>query len=165
MTYALVTDNTIRSIGPLPKVAQRLDDGTWRKLADDTTEQQRCGYHEVVDIPRPDDTTTTTHDYSVELVDGTPTVVWTPRPKTADELSAETEQANDATLRQQARSSIDTLRTSIDSLKAITDKANSDIGPRDTKDVARETRRVARQVLALSRLMLGALDNIDTGTE
>lgn len=93
MTYALVTDNTIRSIGPLPKVAQRLVDGTWRKLVDDTTEQQRCGYFEVVDTPRPDDTATTTHVYSVELVDGTPTVVWAPRPKTQAELDAEAEAA------------------------------------------------------------------------
>lgn len=81
------------------------------------------------------------------------------------EAFAQQAEVNDATLRQQARDSLDTLRTSIDTLKAITDKTNAEIGPRDTKDVARETRRVARQVLALTRLLIGALDSADTGTE
>lgn len=75
------------------------------------------------------------------------------------------EVAAEATLRQQAQASLTALRTSIDTLKAITDKTNANIGPADTKAVARETRRVARQVLAVSRLLLGALDSADTGTE
>lgn len=76
-----------------------------------------------------------------------------------------TAEVNEATLRQQAQDSLDTLRTSIDTLKAISDKTNAEIGPRDTKDVARECRRIARQTLALSRLILRALDSADVGTE
>lgn len=73
--------------------------------------------------------------------------------------------ANDATLRQQARDSLTTLRTSVDALKTITDKANNQVGPADTKAVARETRRVARQVLALTRIVIEALETADTGTD
>ena len=40
----------------------------------------------LVDTVRPADTDTTTHDRSVALVDGTPTVVWTARPWTEPEL-------------------------------------------------------------------------------
>lgn len=72
--------------------------------------------------------------------------------------------ANDATLRDQAKTNIAALRTSIDTLQAITDKTNANIGPADTKTVARETRRVARQLVVLTRLFLGELDSIDIGT-
>jgi hypothetical protein len=46
------------------------------------------GWEPVVTTERPADTDTTTHDYSVELVDGVPTEVWTPRPWTQAELDA-----------------------------------------------------------------------------
>lgn len=52
------------------------------------------GWAEVVEAERPADTDTTTHDRSVELVDGVPTVVWTERAKTQAELDADTEQGN-----------------------------------------------------------------------
>lgn len=165
--HALVIDGTITDSGNLPPSARRLDTGDWVMGLDTAPPDllAATGWHEVVDAPPPADTATTTHDRSVELVDGTPAVVWTERPKTAEEQTADTKQANGATLRQQARDSLTTLRTSIDTLKAITDKTNANIGPADTKAVARETRRVARQVLALTRLLIGALDSADTGTD
>lgn len=96
MTYAQVTDNTITTIqGRLPKAARRLDDGNWvLGLADATPDLvEACGWHEVVDTVRPDDTDTTAHDRSIELVDGTPTVVWAERVKTADEVARDREAA------------------------------------------------------------------------
>lgn len=51
-----------------------------------------CGWHPVTDTPRPDDTDTTTHERSIANEAGTWTVVWTPRPWTADELAARTPQ-------------------------------------------------------------------------
>lgn len=59
-----------------------------------------CGFVPVVDTPRPDDTATTTHDRSVELVNGTPTVLWTQRAKTADELAAVQQEQHRSTLDQ-----------------------------------------------------------------
>ena len=93
MTYAYVTDGTVQATGRLPVAARRLDTGQWvLGLPDAPAElQQACGWYQVTDTPRPDDTATTTHDRTVELVDGAPTVVWTERPKTQAELDAEAE--------------------------------------------------------------------------
>jgi hypothetical protein len=52
----------------------------------------------VVPADRPADTATDTYDRSVELVAGKPTVVWTARPWTADELAARTAESNRATI-------------------------------------------------------------------
>lgn len=89
MSYALVIDDTIQKVGALPKSARRLDNQAWvMGLPDaDTATQQATGWFEVVDTTRPDDTATTTHDRSIELVGGVPTVVWTERDKTEDELN------------------------------------------------------------------------------
>lgn len=89
MSFALVTDDTIQRIGPAPKSARRLDNGAWvLGLRDASAElQQACGWYEITDTAQPADTDTTTHDRSVDLVAGVPTVVWTERDKTADELN------------------------------------------------------------------------------
>jgi hypothetical protein len=47
----------------------------------DAETQEATGWFLVTDTTRPDDTETHTHDRSVELVNGTPTVVWTQREK------------------------------------------------------------------------------------
>ena len=166
MIHALVTDGTIVRTGRVEQAGDlwQIIDGDTITGHPDPDEVAALGWLPVTDTPRPDDTADTTHDYSMQVVDGLPAVVWTPRPKTPEELADEAAAAKEQTLRQQAHDSLTALRTSIDTLKAITDKANADIGPRDTKDVARETRRVARQVLALTRLLLGALESSDTGT-
>ena len=52
----------------------------------------------IVTVDRPADTAEATYDRSVALVDGTPTEVWTVRPKTVDELAAQTAEANRATI-------------------------------------------------------------------
>lgn len=89
MSYANVTHDTIQKVGTLPKSARRLDNDAWvLGLRDaDTATQQATGWFEVTDTARPDDTDTTTHDRSIELVASVPTVVWTERDKTADELN------------------------------------------------------------------------------
>lgn len=42
----------------------------------------------VVDVPKPADTATQTSDCTYQMVNGLPTMVWTMRNKTAEELSA-----------------------------------------------------------------------------
>lgn len=90
--YAQINDDTV-TVGILPESARRLDTGAWvLGLRDaDAATQQACGWFAVVDTERPADTDTTTHDSSVELVDGVPTVVWTERAKTDDELNPPTD--------------------------------------------------------------------------
>lgn len=79
--------------------------------------------------------------------------------------AAKVKAQNEATLREQARVSIDTLLASIEALKTIYSKANSEIGPNDTKNVARETRRVARQLVTITRIVVRALDSTSTGSD
>ena len=85
--HALIQDNQITHVGPLPQIWW--DGDRWHDLRDDDgTHAASLGWLPVVETPHPDNTATTTHDHAVELVDGVPTVTWTARPWTA------TEQAN-----------------------------------------------------------------------
>lgn len=113
MTYALVRNDTIEAtLGRLPDAAVTLTDGRWVKVREGTVvEQQECGYYEVVEVERPADTPTATHDRSVALVNGTPTVVWTQRPKTAEELAAEADQEARQGRETNLSGAISTLRT------------------------------------------------------
>ena len=86
MIYAHITNGIIDKLGNPP--ATVFDAGRWWDLRDrDPALLAARGWLPVVDTPRPDDTDTTTHDYSVQLVAGVPTVTWTPRPWTINERS------------------------------------------------------------------------------
>ena len=117
MSYAQVTDDTITAVGGLPKGARRLDDGGWvLGLRDaDISLQEACGWFQVVDVARPADTATDTYDRTVELLVGTPTVVWTVRLKTQAELDSDTAQEADTTLRDQARTAFAANKLYLDS--------------------------------------------------
>ena len=54
---------------------------------DDLALLAECGWHPVTPTPRPDDTATHTHDRTVTEIDGTWTVTWTKRDRTADEMA------------------------------------------------------------------------------
>ena len=86
MSYCLVQDDTIvEGPGPLPDV---WNDGTrdWDLRPMSDAELADLGWLPVTEVPRPSDTETTTHDYSVQVVDGVPSEVWTERPKTPEEI-------------------------------------------------------------------------------
>lgn len=111
MKYAKVVDAVIVTLGAVPVADRRLDTGGWILGLRDASEadQQACGWFPVTSTPRPADTASTTFDYGIELVAGTPTEVWTERPKTSDELDNDdrdtklvTVAASIATLRQWA---------------------------------------------------------------
>lgn len=112
ITYALVTNDAIQSLGRLPNSARRLDTGEWvMGLATaPVAMQQACGWFEVADTARPADTATTTFDRAVELVNGTPTVVWTERAKTQVELDAQAQAEQDAETRFILQQAVPTLR-------------------------------------------------------
>ena len=91
MTYAQVTAGTITAVqGQPPVAARRLDTQQWvLGLRDaDPAVQEACGWFQVTDTTRPEDTPTTTHDRTLELIANVPTVVWVERAKTADELAS-----------------------------------------------------------------------------
>lgn len=153
MTYAQVTEaNEVTTVaGRLPNAARRLDSRAW-VLGFPTAPvelQEACGWFPVVDTPKPADTPTDTHDRSVELVNGQPTVVWTPRPWTPDELAARTANANDATIRFGALAALSTNRDFL---------ADANV---TNADIVAQVRALTRQNQALIRLALGEL----SGTE
>jgi hypothetical protein len=100
MSYALVDDGTIEAEGALPQSARRLDTGQWvMGLRDAPVElQEATGWFEVTDVDKPADTATHTYDRSITLVAGVPTVTWTQRLKTAEEVAAATATTNQASI-------------------------------------------------------------------
>lgn len=85
--YALIQSDTITQVGALPRLWW---DGTrWWDYRDPDADPTVQGWRSVVRTPRPADTATTTHEWSVQLIDGAPVEVWTERDKTPDEIEAE----------------------------------------------------------------------------
>jgi hypothetical protein len=179
MTYAQVTNGTITTVGRLPRGADA--NGQWIEplTADNAA---LCGWFPVTDVARPAHTPTTTYDRSVALVNGTPTVVWTQRPKTADELKSDTITTNDASTRQKIRAAIDGNVTALDQLStAITNVQNNVITPTATNltqantqldalanvvsNLLTQSGRMMRQITAIERLLIGSdLLESDAGT-
>lgn len=112
MMYAQVTADTINAVGRLPNSARRLDTRQWvMGLTNAPTELvEACGWYSVTDTPPDHDPATQVVERGdVTLVDGRPVRRYTVRAKTADELAAEAEAAQDQTERDQARAAFDTL--------------------------------------------------------
>jgi hypothetical protein len=185
MTYAQITANTITAeSGRVPQSARRLDTGQWVLGLRDApvSLQQACGWFAVVDVARPADTPTTTNDRSLELVNGTPTVVWTQRPKTADELKADTVTVNDSAIRAKVVAAIDGNVTALGQLNtAITNVTNNVITPTAANltqanaqidalanvvnALLTQSGRMMRQITAMERLLIGSdLLESDQGT-
>ena len=144
--YALVIDDTIQAEqGSLPPSDRRLDTDDWvMGLATAPTDlQEACGWFAVVDAPRPPDTETSNFDRSLQLVDGTPTVIWTERPKTPDELESDQQVEN--------KSSIQTnLEQDMDAMQALLDATNATINANPAtylKNIARMNKRLGRTAL------------------
>lgn len=93
MTFARILDNgDLLHPYRVPNVL-RLSDGDHDLRSGAVELLASFGIFEVVETTRPADTDTTTHDRTVELVAGVPTVVWTQRAKTDDELVADRQAA------------------------------------------------------------------------
>jgi hypothetical protein len=145
-TYAIVVDDTILKIGSRPKAYLNhtgLQYATDEQLA-------AIGILPVVDTPRPADTATHTTERSVELVAGVPTVVWTSRPWTAEELAARTAEANATLMRADVDQALDGLRAIINSSGTLTGA-----------QLSNAVRLLARVLLRLCRFQLGKLDAAD----
>ena len=119
MTFARVTDDTITVPYRVPNVL-RTDDGDVDLRSMDPALLAAHGIHEVVRTPRPDDTATTTHDRTIELVDGVPTVTWTARDKTPDELAADAARAASTIRQTDLKAAVSTLRTWADDAAGVT---------------------------------------------
>jgi hypothetical protein len=161
-TYAFVVDDTIVKVGNRPKA--------WRNhtgLQYATDEQLAAlGILPVVEVERPADTDTHTIERSIELVVGVPTVVWTQRAWTVDELTDRTRAANQAAL-----SDLQVLQAKIAEIKSFLtdpDVVAAENQPNATpltaaqqnrfnKAVARQLRRNANLDVRLFRYVFGQL--------
>lgn len=173
--YAQVNEaNEVTTVsGRLPNAARRLDSRAW-VLGFPTAPvqlQEACGWFPVVDTPRPADTPTETTDRSIELVAGQPTVVWTPRLWTADELTARQQDANRTTIDTAITNAITELQQIIDgpTIATVPDGtltaaqlSNIVRGLRDEAQLNRAgIKRVAGTLRHTIRLVRGDYDGID----
>lgn len=125
--YALVTGGVVQAVaGGPPDSARRLDTGQWVLGLSDAPQELRraCGWYEVVGTPRPADTATTTHDRSYEWDGVTVTETWTERPKTQDELDAETAEVKRLELDRAI--AVNSAATELDALNALTPHVDGD---------------------------------------
>jgi hypothetical protein len=146
MSYAIVVDDAIFTVGSRPR-AYRNHTG----LQYATDEQLAAlGILPVVDVERPADTATHTTERSVELVAGVPTVVWTQRAWTADELAARTAAANNTAMRAEVDQALADLRL-------ITGSSGTLTGAQ----LSNAVRLLARVLIRMIRFQLGKLDAVD----
>lgn len=143
--YALVRNAAIVQTGHLPDT---WFDGT--RWWDFRTEQPdpSTGWLPIADTTRPADPTYA-YDRSTQLVNGTPTVVWTARNWTAEEQAARTAATNDKTIRERA----DAALTTNANFLALATPTNA--------QVVAHVRALTRQATGLIRLALGQLDSTD----
>jgi hypothetical protein len=177
MTYARVIDDVIVSISPPPDLLEPDDitaEGRWWDLRQHDMDEAAWeadiigphGWAPIVMTPRPPDTDTTTFDYSIILVGGIPTEVWTPRPWTPEELAAQEASANTTQMTAESAEAVDKLILVVENLNLITDMTNADINANPAaiiKDLARECKTIARQANREARLTSGRTESTDTG--
>lgn len=124
MTYALVIENEIQSVGRLPNSARRLDTRAWvMGLADASPALvAACGYFEVLDMrPEYDPATEVLERGDVVLSDPTtPVREYTIRDKTAEELAAEADAAEREAKAVQVGQAVTWLRTQADTARSVT---------------------------------------------
>jgi hypothetical protein len=178
MTYARVLDDTATASYP-PDLLDPDDptaDGRWWDLRQHDYDLAMWeaeilaphGWLPIVTTPRPPDTDTTTHDYSVELVAGEPTEVWTPRPWTEIELDQREASANTTQMIAEQDESVDKLVAVVEALNVITAMTNADVNANPAaviKDLARECKTIARVANREARMTSGRTESTDTGTE
>jgi hypothetical protein len=168
-TYANVIDGQIVTVGRPPNVTEV--DGVWYDLRNlDPAILAAARWFPLVDTARPADTAETTTDRSVELVDGTPTVVWTTRPWTANELEAQRQAANQSIIDTAITAALAELDTLIAAPALPTVPAGSLTNAqlsealRQLRDGAQATRagaqRVAQVLKQTIRLVRGDFDDI-----
>lgn len=93
--HARVVDDQIFEVGT-PTYFPIFHGARWWDCRDPATRNAYivdANWLEVVETPKPEDDAVNTYDYTVELVAGVPTEVWTQRPWTQEELDAHAEQA------------------------------------------------------------------------
>lgn len=171
--FAHVVNGKIRRVGSMPPSARRLDSNDWVLGLGSASAKTlaACGWFDVVESVKPDDTDTHTFDRSVEMVGGVPTVVWVERPWTTAELSAIADRANRSAIDDAITAAIDELDriTSADPVPAV---PSGTLTTAQLSGVVRAMRgsvqqnregvqRVARTLKHTVRMVRGDFDGVD----
>jgi rhamnose utilization protein RhaD (predicted bifunctional aldolase and dehydrogenase) len=112
MKYAQVIDGKIETVGRLPESGEELVGKAWVMGLSNASvaKQEACGWFVLNDdAVRPADTAEESSDRTIELVNGRPTVVFTARPKTDAELTADAEQAERDAADQRIKGAVEAL--------------------------------------------------------
>jgi rhamnose utilization protein RhaD (predicted bifunctional aldolase and dehydrogenase) len=112
MKYAQVIDGKIETIGRLPDSGEELDGRAWVMGLSNASvaKQEACGWFVLNDdAVRPADTAEESSDRTIKLVNGRPTVVFTVRPKTDAELTADAEQAERDAVTERIKGAVEAL--------------------------------------------------------
>lgn len=89
---------------PYPQRWRRLTDGQEVAVRDGTeADRQACGFFAITLVPRPTTAVDERADRTVEMVNGTPTEVWTVRDETAQEFQDRHRKETNVTLRDAQR--------------------------------------------------------------
>jgi len=138
--------------GRLPDAARRVDTQQWvLGLPDAPAElQQACGWYAVVEPTAPTPSASQVVESTVQVVDGTPTRVYSLRAKTADETASDTQQANRATI--EAR--VTALLGQLDAIAATS-------GTLTAAQLSGAVRQIAVGLRAVVRLQANRLDSAD----
>jgi len=169
-SYARVLDDEIVSTGPPPDLLEPGDitaeDRWWDLRKHDLDLQiweseviEPHGWLPVVSAERPPDTDETTSDYSLELVDGVPTEVWTERPWTPGELAQKDKAVVHTELVAEQTDAVDDLIAAVGVLNAL---QGADVDPA-IQVLAGAVLTIARAVNREARLTTGQTDDNYTG--
>lgn len=119
--YAQVTNGQIVRDAPAPTAPGYGPDGQWHDYTDPAELAAYLadgGWLPVVETPRPADTATHTHRAVYTLTGDTVTQAWETVPKSAEAIAAETDTANEATLKAQVAEQVGALAVALDTIKA-----------------------------------------------
>ena len=120
-SYAQIINGQIVREAPAPTAPGYGPDGAWHDYTDPaevTAYLTAGGWLPVVETPRPADTATMTSRATYTLTGNTVTQAWETVPKSAEAIAAETDTANEATLKAQVAEQVVALTTALDTIKA-----------------------------------------------
>lgn len=159
MSYAHVHDDT-PTPAPLPRTATKPDTGSTAHLRSTSREvREACGWYEIHDAPRPDDTAATTWDPGLTWDGTTVTRTWIERDKTADELAADTANTNRATITAATTTALATLQAHIDAPQiTISNVAQAQTALRQLQSALQAQARI------LKRLIRYTFNELDSDT-
>lgn len=119
--YAQVTSGAVTQVAPAPTAPGYGPDGQWHDYTDPAELAAYLadgGWVAVVETPRPAETTTHTHRAAYAVTGNTVTQAWETVPKSAEAIAAETDTANEATLKAQVAEQVGALTVALDTIKA-----------------------------------------------